>query len=166
MKLRLLLPVFPGIASALLAFGIPACGTDPEPPPGGADAAATVLDGAAAPSDGGGPDGGAASPDADVSALGCEDLRRTYGEELLKARACTPTSLVNECTAARERVVGCGCTTYLNANAVGLLDKVAAEWTAKKCGPPACTDALCRVPTGGSCSGAGKAAECVDVFDR
>jgi len=95
----------------------------------------------------------------DLSKLTCSELSAAYSAELAKSHTCNVNAFANECTAPRERILGCGCETFVNANAVARLDQIVAAWTTKKCSV-ACPAALCQVAAGGAC---GKGGICVDV---
>ena len=69
-------------------------------------------------------------------------------------------------TAFREKVLGCGCKSYVSANGVGKLDAIAAQWTSMACPSPLCPAVVCLLAKGGSCM-SGDAANngfCQDTF--
>jgi hypothetical protein len=150
------------VATAILCAAA-ACGTTSSEA-GAPDAAPTSTPPDAAPAETG-TSAADAGEDAAIDGLTCNELAAAYGEELARARACNPTSLVNECTAARERTLGCGCETFVSANGVARLDRIAAAWKAKSC-QPVCTDVLCKLATSGTCNAGVKTPVCEDVFDR
>ncbi len=99
---------------------------------------------------GGGGTGGSGGGSADAGTT-CDELRTSYAKEFPVSKACHPAALINECTAFRERVLGCNCKSYVAANGVTKLDKISAQWMAMACIPPVCPAALCPNVTGGSC---------------
>ena len=165
MTYRAFLPMLFAFLLATCAFT--ACGTDDvtiAPTDGATPDTATGGDaatGSDAPQDASRADADVDAADAavDLSKLTCEQLSASYGAELAQSRMCHVNALVNECTAPRERVLGCGCNTFVNANSVSRLDAIAAAWAAKKC-VVACPASLCPVAAGGAC---GKDGTCADV---
>ena len=142
-----------------------ACGSD-----GVAITSSTSLPDASS-QDGGGADTSSDSSSTPVDAAieaeaappnsACSDLASAYGKELEKSRACNVNAFTNECIAPRERILGCGCDTYVNSNHVTSLDAIAVEWATKKCVAAACPASACPLATGGSCQTGGT---CVDVL--
>ncbi len=110
-------------------------------------------------------DAGADDADAAVGALTCSELVAAYGAALPDARICDPLSLLDECTVLRERRLGCGCDTFLNANRVATLDGIAAEWKSKGCTVGLCPAIACLAAESGKCDGANEPASCKDVLE-
>ena len=99
---------------------------------------------------GGGTGGGAGGGSADAGVT-CDELRASYSKEFPATKECNPFSLINECTAFREKILGCGCRSYVSANGVTQLDAIATQWTKQSCPPPACPAVVCQLAKGGSC---------------
>jgi len=154
------LGVFAGCGETVDIPGVAAPDGGGGTPPVSRSPADGGADGASQPADAG---TDAELPDADIGGLTCDDLVRAYGLELAKARACNPRSPVDECTALRERILGCGCNTALSANRVGALDRIAAQWQKKECFAKLCPAVACVDIERGSCDGAQEPAVCRDV---
>jgi hypothetical protein len=170
MTSRALTAIFAIFAASLLGISaFTACATDdavigppPTPQPEGSTSGgdATVGDAAqdSATDSATGTDAADAAPD--LSKLTCGELSAAYSTELQKSHTCNVNAFANECTAPRERTLGCGCNTFVNANGVGLLDQIAAQWKLDKCAV-ACPAVVCKEATAGTCS---KDGTCGDVF--
>lgn len=164
MTYRTFLPLLCASLIGICAFT--ACGTD-DVSVGAADAAAPdaatgedATTGGDAARDAPASDAADAADAApDLSKLTCSELSEAYSAELAKSRTCNVNALVNECTAPRERILGCGCDTFVNANGVVRLDQIAAAWKAKTCAV-VCPAVVCPVAAGGAC---GKDGTCADV---
>jgi len=159
------------LASSLLGlFAFSACGTDdvvigppasaPEPDGSASGGDAHVEPPRDAATDRGADAADAADAAPDLSKLTCGELSQAYALELQKSHACNVNAFANECTAPRELILGCGCNTFVNSNAVALLDQIAAQWKLDKC-LVGCPAIACHEAQSGAC---GKGGVCADVF--
>ena len=87
----------------------------------------------------------------DGGMLTCDELRQAYQMEYPSTKECNPNSLVNECTAKREKILGCGCLSFVSSNGVMRLDNIATKWMSMNCPVPLCPAVLCPAVKGGTC---------------
>ena len=147
----------------LVAVGVVVgCSSAPAPADGGGAGGGGTGGGAVSDAGSGGGTGGGTA-DAGVT---CSELSTSYAREFPATRACHPASLINECTAFREKILGCGCKTYVAANSVAKIDAISAQFSAKSCTAPTCPLSPCPNATGGSCLPTDASSEglCQDTF--